>query len=326
LHQELAPAFVPDESSMQDHVPLSESVQDDVADDSAGIPFGPRLRRAVMILSAAIATHLWLVRAPIPVPLSIAQSAVVSQAGLLGLPRHTRENASAAGRSPSVRVQTEFVSVGVSGARHVTIPSEVPVGTTGLMQVRADLPAPSAGFTDTAISSPVATFSSHLLPTLALDETRAVPNEFPEPIPQATTLALASRVEATPLDASNVPAVSPAVDRSAELRKDEETVLRVLHDYTRAFERLDVQAAKAIWPSVDDRALQRAFEQLDGQQLRFASCGVSVSGQDANARCRGEATYRPKVGSRVLRLTEREWTFNLSRDNDTWQIVKATLQ
>jgi hypothetical protein len=117
-----------------------------------------------------------------------------------------------------------------------------------------------------------------------------------------------------------------AADHAAELRKQEEIVRSVLRDYTRAFERLDVQAAKAIWPSVDDRALRRAFQQLDGQQLRFASCGVSVTERDANARCRGEATYRPKVGSRVLRLTQREWTFNLARDNDRWQIVNATLQ
>jgi len=201
------------------------------------------------------------------------------------------------------------------------------------MQVRANLPAPAAPGRDSAIGSPEPAFTSHPLPaftphplpTLALDETRPLPNDAAEPILPAAT-ALAAHAIDTSVETSNVPAVSPAVDRSAELRKDQEKVLRVLHDYTRAFERLDVRAAKAIWPSVDDRALQRAFEQLEGQELRFASCGVSVSGHDANARCRGEATYRPKVGSRVLRLTEREWTFNLSRDNDTWQIVKATLQ
>jgi hypothetical protein len=311
---------------MQEYVPLPESVQDEPAHDSAGSPFGPRLRRAVLTLSAAIAAHLWLVHAPAPVGVSVPRSAVVAQAGLVGLPRPVRRDASAGDRAPSVRVQTEFVSIGIPGTRNVTVPSDVPVGTTGLVQVRANLPAAAAARADLAIASPEPTFTSHPLPTLALDETRSLPNDVAEPTPPAATPALASRAIDTSLDTSNVSPVSPAVDRSAELRKDEETVLRVLHDYTRAFERLDVRAAKAIWPSVDDRALQRAFEQLDGQELRFASCGVRVSGRDANARCRGEATYRPKVGSRVLRLTEREWTFNLSRENDTWQIVKATLQ
>jgi hypothetical protein len=311
---------------MQEYVPRSESVQDEPADDSAGSPFGPRLRRAVLTLSGAIAAHLWLVHAPVPARLSVPRSAVIAEAGLVGLPRVVRKDASAEDRGPSVRVQTEFVSVGVAGPRNVTVPPDVPVGTTGIVQVRANLPTTAAARADLAIASPEPTFTSHPPPTLALDETRSLPNDVAEPTPPAAAVAPASRSIETSADASTVSPVSPAVDRSAELRKDEETVLRVLHDYTRAFERLDVRAAKAIWPSVDDRALQHAFEQLEGQQLRFASCGVSVSGRDANARCRGEATYRPKVGSRVLRWTEREWTFNLSRDNDTWQIVKATLQ
>jgi hypothetical protein len=137
--------------------------------------------------------------------------------------------------------------------------------------------------------------------------------------------ALAS-APAPDVPAKTIAPATSAVDRTAELRRQEEIVRSVLLDYARAFEHLDVKAAKAIWPSVDDRALQRAFQRLDGQQLRFASCGVSVTERDANARCRGEATYRPKVGPRVLRMTEREWTFSLARDNDRWQIVNATLQ
>jgi len=251
---------------------------------------------------------------------------MIAQAGLVGRPRLMRKDANATDRAPSVRVQTEFISVGAPEPPSVTVPPEVPVGTTGLMQVRANLPAPAAPRRESAIGSLEATFTPHPLPTLALDETRPLPNDVAEPIPPAATPALLSRAIDPSVETSNAPSVSPAVDRSAELRRDEETVLRVLHDYTRAFERLDVRAAKAIFPAVNDRLLQRAFEQLDGQELRFASCGVLVSGHEANARCRGEATYRPKVGSRVLRLTEREWNFNLSRDNDTWQIVKATLQ
>jgi hypothetical protein len=152
-----------------------------------------------------------------------------------------------------------------------------------------------------------------------------VSTETTEHAPLPRVLALAS---ATPMEIpeKTLAPATGAVDRAAELRKQEEIVRTVLLDYARAFERLDVQAAKAIWPSVDDRALRRAFQRLDGQQLRFASCGVSVTERDANARCRGEATYRPKVGPRVLRLTEREWRFSLARDNDRWQIVNATLQ
>ena len=70
--------------------------------------------------------------------------------------------------------------------------------------------------------------------------------------------------------------------------------------YSRAYERLDVRATKALYPSIDDRRLQRAFQELEAQQVRFATCGVKISssGAGANARCRGDATFRPKVGSR----------------------------
>jgi hypothetical protein len=102
-------------------------------------------------------------------------------------------------------------------------------------------------------------------------------------------------------------------------------VLQVVRDYTRAYERMDVRAAKALRPSLDDRALRLAFEQLNAQQFRFPNCGVSIRGQDANARCQGDATYHPKVGSRV-HFTERVWTFNLSRGDAGWQIVDAKFQ
>ena len=113
--------------------------------------------------------------------------------------------------------------------------------------------------------------------------------------------------------------------KNADLKKHEEAVRRVLLDYKRAFENLDAQAAKAIWPSLDVRMLERAFGQLDGLQMRFAKCGVSVSGQAANARCHGATTYRPKDGSGVVHLKTVEWSFDLARDNERWHIVNGKL-
>jgi hypothetical protein len=115
-------------------------------------------------------------------------------------------------------------------------------------------------------------------------------------------------------------------DVKDDVQKQEQVVRQILREYARAFDRLDVQAAKAVWPSLDDRALQRAFQQLDAQHVQFASCGVAITGPAANARCLGNATYRPKVGSRVMRVTGREWTFNLARSEGGWQIVNATIQ
>jgi hypothetical protein len=110
-------------------------------------------------------------------------------------------------------------------------------------------------------------------------------------------------------------------------QKDTEVVLALLREYSRAYERMDVRATKAVYPSVDDRRLRRAFDDLQGQQVRFASCGVTISstGAGANAWCKGDASYRPKVGSPRY-YPNREWTFSLARDGGGWQILKATMQ
>jgi hypothetical protein len=128
-----------------------------------------------------------------------------------------------------------------------------------------------------------------------------------------------------PPDLPRRPAAPTAAD---DVIKQKEIVLAVLREYSRAYERLDVRATKALYPSIDDRRLQRAFQELEGQEVRFSSCGVSISssGAGANARCRVDATYRPKVGSRVVRAIDREWTFSLSRDGSNWQILDARMQ
>jgi hypothetical protein len=124
-------------------------------------------------------------------------------------------------------------------------------------------------------------------------------------------------------------ATSP-VDGTGEkerAQKDQEVVLAVLREYSRAYERLDVRATKAVYPSIDDRRLRRAFDDLQQQQVRFASCGVTISssGAGASAWCKGDASFRPKVGSPRY-YPNREWTFSLTRDGAGWQILKAMVQ
>jgi hypothetical protein len=115
-----------------------------------------------------------------------------------------------------------------------------------------------------------------------------------------------------------VPAATPAKEEN-----EEELVRRLLDEYTGAFERLDVGAAKAVWPTVDDKALKRAFEQLASQRLTLESCGIRISGSTANARCRGSATYHPRIGTRSVQIASREWTFDLSKQDTAWRIVNT---
>ena len=99
-------------------------------------------------------------------------------------------------------------------------------------------------------------------------------------------------------------------------------MLALLQEYTRAYERMDVQAAKAVWPTLDTRALQRAFQQLEAQRVRFARCQIDFMSQhEANAHCRGDYAFTPRVGNRREQLVPREWTFNLAQAEDRWRIV-----
>ncbi len=323
--------------------------------------FGPRLRRAVMLVAAAVAAHVWVVPG-FHAARTIPGSSVLT-AGASLAPRSAAAFAVLDAAEPArgtVRVRTALVDVvGVGHVGALASPDAsssrtraVPVDTAPSRAVRPEATAGSVR--DRAVSLEEADSSTEPAAPVQMPPGRRQADEPPvtttgaspaepvtttgaSPAEPVTTTGVLGLSEAHLVAASTAaapagrlvssPAAPPtAPDRAAALRREEEIVRKVLREYAQAFERLDVQAAKALWPTVDDRALQRAFQQLDGQQLRFASCGVSVSGRDANARCRGDATYRPKVGSRTLRLTSREWTFNLSRDNDRWQIVNATLQ
>ena len=304
--------------------------------------FWRRLRRAGGLLAVAAAAHVWVVpalnssgKADGSAPRSALRDVMAIRPTVAAL------DAAAATAPPAVKIRTQFVTAGIAAAPADAsdLPTDRPpraglrvVGTSGAGRpdpaaVRASASLEGAAIAATAPSLPLRDRASS---ERAIDATSSpVLSESLAPRAPVARISEAAvhRAEehaAAPAAAAEVSAV--AIDRAAAAKREEEIVRQVLRDYARAFERLDVQAAKALWPTVDDRALQRAFQQLDAQQVRFASCGVAVTGRDANARCRGEATYRPKVGSRVLRLTAREWTFNLSRDNDRWQIVNATLQ
>ena len=111
-------------------------------------------------------------------------------------------------------------------------------------------------------------------------------------------------------------------------RTEEQIVLEVLREYARAYEHLDVRATKVVYPTVDDRALRRAFANIEDQRVSLTKCDVSISssGEGAAARCSGKATYRTKVGSRVFHLTDRQWMFDLSRGGSGWQILNARIQ
>jgi hypothetical protein len=132
--------------------------------------------------------------------------------------------------------------------------------------------------------------------------------------------------EAAPAAASSAARVAHAVPVAP--RREEESILLVLHEYESAVGRKDPVAAKAVWPALDDRALARAFNDLQSHSLALEDCGVTVANSNAaaRARCQGVATYLPKVGRRKPINASHEWTFNLSKTGGDWQIESAAIR
>ena len=93
--------------------------------------------------------------------------------------------------------------------------------------------------------------------------------------------------------------------------------------YQLAYEQMDASAAQRVWPTVDVRALSRAFDSLQSQEINFHHCDLRVAGKNAQASCKGSGTFVPRVGSRDPRTVQREWSFQLEKVNDAWMIART---
>jgi hypothetical protein len=128
--------------------------------------------------------------------------------------------------------------------------------------------------------------------------------------------------------------VAPILPPAEDTRRDEPpaptannvVVQAVLARYALAYERLDASAVKDIWPTVDERALARAFSDLDAQSIVFDACDLTIAGTRATASCRGTARYATSVGKRNNVTQTRQWTFLLERSPERWQIQQVQVR
>jgi hypothetical protein len=279
------------------------------------------------MLMTAVGAHIWLLRTPgADVPYARTAATAVQTAPRTEVPAE-----------PAISLEYRDVVPGIVLEQKAAPPSPVTPRIPALGPTRAaflaveDVPSAPAGEEAVLAAD---------LPQMALPEPAIGTDAVLPPVLLAVREHPAELVglpSAPPLPAQpvarralEVPRAAEATARSARstpsLEEDLELVRQTVEKYTRAYERLDVRAAKAVWPSLDERELGRAFQGLEAQRIRM-SCGrISITGRDANAHCSGDATYHPKVGSRVVRLTEREWTFNLSRSDSGWQIADVRFQ
>ena len=121
--------------------------------------------------------------------------------------------------------------------------------------------------------------------------------------------------------ATELPPAAPEVDAAAE---EEHAVRRTLLSYEEAYEELDVTAAADVWPSVDRRALSRAFATLKSQGLDFESCAITVSDSQATVACHGTLQVVRKVGNAVPLKADQHWLFKMRRLAGMWKIDEVS--
>jgi hypothetical protein len=144
------------------------------------------------------------------------------------------------------------------------------------------------------------------MPAVAASSSLAIP-------PAVTTLGPNAGIATTDVP---VDAVARPAGRDFEARAIED----VLGQYRNAFNSLDAGAAVAVWPTVNEKTLARAFADLDAQDMSFESCNIEVDAIRAEAACYGTARYVGKVGSRTPKAEARRWRFILRRAGDGWLI------
>jgi hypothetical protein len=108
---------------------------------------------------------------------------------------------------------------------------------------------------------------------------------------------------------------------SAASDDDRLSIERTLERYQRAYRELDAPAAAALWPTVDARALKRAFSSVQEQDLVFRSCDIATSPEAATVHCVGDLTYVRRVGDTTRRAERHTWTIQLLRSGREWSVV-----
>lgn len=151
----------------------------------------------------------------------------------------------------------------------------------------------------------------------------ATPVATPTPTPTSTPAPTPTLTPTPTRPATRDAAKEPAPAAPPTLATERAAVQSVLDRYRRAFGTLSSFEIQTFWPTVNTKALDKAFDQLERQEFEFDTCRISLAGSRADAACAGTATFVPKVGSKTPRVEPRRWTFQLVRENGAWVIERV---
>jgi hypothetical protein len=148
------------------------------------------------------------------------------------------------------------------------------------------------------------------------------------PEPQDAELAAVRAANGQPAGVHpTMPPAGDAGDLAPSAPSSNSAIVKaVLARYASAYERLDAGSVKEIWPTVDERALARAFSGLQAQSITFDACDLTIGDAHATASCRGSATYVTGLGKRSNVTQQRQWTFRLERSPERWAIQEIQVR
>jgi len=236
-----------------------------------------------------------------PVPPQVSVANVPDPAVGAARPPASRQPASKPTPKPSVPERIAAVQT----PRPIPAPTR-PIQSTPTPPLRPAVRTPAATPAPPALMARVET------PPAPATAPVAAPAPAPPPAPEPLAKADPSPSIPTPMAA--------VLDDSAN---DEAGIQTTLTRFRTAYSKLDASAARDVWPTVDARALERAFQSLKSQDLRFESCKMTVTGARAQAVCKGRTAYVPRIGDQSPRYTSREWNFELRKADERWTIASA---
>lgn len=210
-------------------------------------------------------------------------------------------------------------------------PRSAPVEKPRSAPVEALRPAPVAGSPGKVVerpsSPPLSADASQVSPPMPGLATAPAPSPpLPVPTVEEAPAPLAAAPEPAPASppATTEPRSPGGASRSGVEVTDNVAIQDLLGRYRTAFGALDVASVRRVWPSVNQRSLERAFRQLEEQDLSFFSCTINVAGVRAEATCVGSSTFIPTVGSRSPQSGPSQWNFKLSKKSaGPWLIDEA---
>ena len=205
-----------------------------------------------------------------------------------------------------------------------TEPTPRPAPATPVPAPATPAPATSAPSAETAPSPPRVTAAEAVpLPSTAVEDRALAPPPTPPPAAVVTPPPAAAPTPAPSAAAPSAPAAAPTTaSRTPAADGDSGAIRDVLGRYRSAFNTLDAKAAQQVWPSVNERTLDRAFGQLEQQNVSFDTCIIYVKGVLAEANCRGTTRFVTRVGNRSTQVESREWSFSLRKANSGGWLIQ----